>query len=247
MLVVTRTRRATAPSTFAHSSSARSSARHAETSLRAHSRTSPSALAQAAMPQAIAPLPAIPGLVYPSEPLTPPGYYHAWDAREGHGWSVVPLVSPPERPTLNAMEQRAQRLRPVFGAAAAAVVAIMVVGAFSMWTVIPFGWIWIGSKVSDTQEPSGGPYMVVFVGIVVSICTMAWILSRLNRVYVRITGSARLPRRYLPAWRKSLSDERGSPYGMSVLEGVILASVLLACLAMAIWFFIAAGSPLPSE
>jgi hypothetical protein len=146
------------------------------------------------------------------------------------------------------MEQRAHRLRrPVFGAAAGIVVAVMIVGAFSMWTLIPFGWIWIGSKVSHTQQPSGGPYMVVFAGIVVSICAMAWILSRLNRVYIRITGSSRLPRRYLPAWRKSLSDERYNPHGMSVLEAVILASVLLAGLAMAIWFFIAAGSPIPSQ
>ena len=34
---------------------------------------------------------------------------------------------------------------------------------------------------------------------------------------------------------------------MSVLEAVILTSVLLAGLAMAVWFFIAAGSPLPSQ
>jgi hypothetical protein len=146
------------------------------------------------------------------------------------------------------MEQRAHRLtRPVFGAAAGIVVAIMVLGAVSMWTVIPFGWIWIGSKVSDTQQPSGGPYLVVFAGIVVSICAMAWILARLNRVYVRITGSSRLPRRYLPAWRKSLSDERTSLQGPSVLEAVILASVLLAGVAMAVWFFIIAGSPLPNQ
>jgi hypothetical protein len=145
------------------------------------------------------------------------------------------------------MEQRAHRLRPVFGAAAGIVVAIMVVGAFSMWTLIPFGWIWIGSKISETQDPSGGPYLIVFAGIVISICLMAWILSRLNRVYIRITGSSRLPRRYLPAWRKSLSDERSSLHGPSMLETVILSSVLLALAAMAIWFFIAAGSPLPSE
>ena len=159
----------------------------------------------------------------------------------------MPLIPLPKRPTLKAMEQRAHRLRPVFGAAAAVVVAIMVLGAFSMWTLIPFGWIWIGSKVSETQEPSGGPYLIVFAGIVVSICTMAWILSRLNRVYVRLTGSTRLPRNYLPAWKKSLSDERDNPHGMSMLEVVILASVLLALAAMAIWFFVAAGSPLPSE
>src|SRR5919109_3189799 len=146
------------------------------------------------------------------------------------------------------MEQRAHRLRrPVFGAAAGVVVAIMVLGAFSMWTVIPFGWIWIGSKPSHTQQPEGGPYMIVFVGIVTSIIVMAWVLSRLNRLYVRLTGSHELPERYLPAWRKSLSDERESPHRMSVLEGVILLSVLLALLAMAIWFFLIAGSPVPNQ
>ncbi len=127
------------------------------------------------------------------------------------------------------------------------VVAVMVLGAFSLWTVIPLGWIWIGSMISDTQQPSGGPYMVVFFGIVCSILAMAWVLSRLNRLYVRITGSTQLPTRYLPAWRKSLSDERGGYQGMNVLEAVILASVLLAGVAAFVWFFVAAGSPLPSQ
>ncbi len=145
------------------------------------------------------------------------------------------------------MQEQARRHRPASGAAAGFVLTVMVLGAFSMWTVIPFGWIWVGSKLSHTQQPSGGPYMIVFFGIVCSIIAMAMVLSRLNRLYVRITGSAKLPDRYLPAWRRSLSDERETPQGMSVLEAVILASVLLAGLAMAVWFFIAAGSPLPSQ
>jgi hypothetical protein len=131
--------------------------------------------------------------------------------------------------------------------AATFVVAVMVLGAFSMWTVIPWGWIWIGSMITDTQQPSGGPYMVVFFGIVCSILAMSWVLSRLNRLYVRITGTTTLPGRYLPAWRKSLSDERADPRGMNVLEAVILASVLLAGIALFIWFLFAAGSPLPSQ
>lgn len=135
----------------------------------------------------------------------------------------------------------------MIGAAAGCVLAVMILGAVSMWTVIPFGWLWIGSRLSHTQAPSGGPYMVVFFGIVCSIIAMAWVLSRLNRLYVRITGSEKLPDRYLPAWRKSLSDERDTPQGMTVLEAVILGSVLLAGVAMAVWFFIAAGSPLPSQ
>ena len=133
------------------------------------------------------------------------------------------------------------------GLAAAFVVAVMVLGAMSLWTVIPFGWIWIGSMISDTQAPSGGPYMVVFFGIVCSILAMSWVLSRLNRLYVRITGTTELPSRYLPAWRKSLSDEREGRRGPNVLEAVILASVLLAGAAMFIWFLFAAGSPLPSQ
>jgi hypothetical protein len=133
------------------------------------------------------------------------------------------------------------------GMAATFVVAVRMLGAVSMWTVIPFGWIWIGSMISSSQQPSGGPYMVVFFGIVCSIIAMAWVLSRLNRLYARITGSTKLPTRYLPAWRKSLSDERESPHGMSVLEAVILTSVLLAGAAMAVWFFVAAGSPIPNQ
>ena len=89
--------------------------------------------------------------------------------------------------------------------------------------------------------------MVVFVGIVCSIIAMAWVLSLLNRLYMRITGTTKLSVRYLPAWRKSLSDERESPHGPNVLETVILASVLLAGVAMAIWFLFAAGSPLPTQ
>jgi hypothetical protein len=145
------------------------------------------------------------------------------------------------------MEQQARRQGSATGAAAGFVVAVMILGAFSMWTVIPLAWIWIGSKLSHTQAPSGGPYMIVFFGIVCSIIAMSWVLSRLNRLYVRITGSTKLPHRTLPAWRKSLSDERDSPIGMTVLEVVILASVLLAGVALAIWFFVAAGSPLPHQ
>ena len=118
----------------------------------------------------------------------------------------------------------------------------------TLWGPQPAGWLWIGSRLSHTQAPSGGPYMIVFFGIVCSIIAMSWVLSWLNRLYVRITGSEKLlPHRYLPAWRKSLSDERETPHGMTVLETVILSSVLLAGVAMAVWFFIAAGSPLPSQ
>lgn len=132
------------------------------------------------------------------------------------------------------------------GVAATLVVIAMIVAALSMWTIIPLTWVWIGSRVSEGQEPAGGPYMVVLVGIVISILIISWLLGRLNRVYVHLTGTDTVgPIR--PAWMKSMRDERAAPRMPTVLETVIVSSVVLAIVAMAAWFFILAGSPLPSQ
>jgi hypothetical protein len=125
-------------------------------------------------------------------------------------------------------------------------VVAMVIAALSMWTVIPLGWVWVGSQISSGQAPAGGPYMVVLVGIVVSILLISWLLGRLNRVYVHLTGSTTVePIR--PPWLKSLRDSEGPRGYPTVLETVIVASVILAILSMTAWFFILAGSPLPSQ
>lgn len=129
--------------------------------------------------------------------------------------------------------------------AAGVVVLAMVVAALSLWTVIPLTWVWIGSMLSDSQAPSGGPYMATFAGIVVSILLVSWLLGRLNRLYMRITGSRRVaPIR--PNWLKSLRDSE-EPVNPTVLETVIVTSVILAGISMGIWFMVAAGSPLPSQ
>lgn len=125
-------------------------------------------------------------------------------------------------------------------------VLAMIVAALSMWTVIPLGWVWVGSRISKGQAPSGGPYMVVFIGFVVSILAISWLLGRLNRVYMHLTGTNSVePIR--PAWMKSLRDSEGHRPYPTVLETVIVTSVILAILAMTVWFFVAAGSPLPNQ
>lgn len=129
--------------------------------------------------------------------------------------------------------------------AAGLVVTAMIVAALSLWTAIPLTWIWIGSRITDTQAPSGGPYMIVFVGIVLSILIISWVLGRLNRLYVRITGT-RTVAPIRPSWLKSMRDSEEAR-DATVLETVIVASVLLAALAMGIWFLFIAGSPLPNQ
>lgn len=130
--------------------------------------------------------------------------------------------------------------------AAGLVFLAMLLAAFSLWTAIPLSWVYIGSKVSETQFPSGGPYAVVAVGIVVSILFVAWLIGRLNNLYIRITGTNRLaPMR--PTWLKSMRDTSPVTNSVTVVEAVLMASVMLAALALTLWFFLLAGSPLPDQ
>jgi hypothetical protein len=130
--------------------------------------------------------------------------------------------------------------------AAGLVVAVMGFAAFSLWTIVPFGWIWIGSKISKTQDPSAGPYALVFVGIVISILVIAWVLSRLNRLYARLTGGVEIGR-LRPAWLKSMRDSSAQGPRTTVLEAIVVSSVVMAALAGLVWFLVLAGSPLPNQ
>ncbi len=122
----------------------------------------------------------------------------------------------------------------------------MLLAALSLWTAIPLSWIYIGSKVSDTQFPSGGPYAVVIVGIVTSVIVVAWLIGRLNNLYIRITGSNRLqPIR--PAWMRSMRDAAPIQSSVTVVEAVLMGSVMLAAIALTFWFFFLSGSPLPNQ
>ena len=144
------------------------------------------------------------------------------------------------------METRAQRHRAVHSLAAGIVFLAMLLAAFSLWTAIPLSWVYIASKLSQTQFPSGGPYAIVAVGIVASILFVAWLIGRLNALYIRITGTNRLePIR--PTWLKSMRDTGPVRSSVTVVEAVLMGSVLLAMLALTVWFFLLAGSPIPNQ
>lgn len=134
---------------------------------------------------------------------------------------------------------------PARGLAASLVFVVMLLAALALWTAVPLGWVWIGSKVATSQFPSEGPYAVVAVGIVVTILLDAWLIGRLNNLYVRITGTNRLtPMR--PNWLKSMRDT-GNTNSTTVVEAVMMGSVLLAGVVFVAWFFLLAGSPLPNQ
>jgi hypothetical protein len=144
------------------------------------------------------------------------------------------------------MATRAHTHRAGQAVAAGLVFVAMLLAAFSLWTAIPLSWVYVASKLSETQFPSGGPYAIVAVGIVASILFVAWLIGRLNNLYIRITGTNRLaPIR--PTWLKSMRDTGSAPGSVTVVEAVLMGSVLLAALALTVWFFLLAGSPIPNQ
>jgi hypothetical protein len=144
------------------------------------------------------------------------------------------------------MATKAHTHNPARALAAGLVFLAMLLAAFSLWTAVPLSWLYIGSKVSETQFPSGGPYAVTGIGIVLSIVVIAWLISRLNELYVRVTGTNRVVA-MRPTWLKSMRDTGPAPNNVTVVEAVLMVSVMLAALALTLWFFLLAGSPLPNQ
>jgi hypothetical protein len=141
---------------------------------------------------------------------------------------------------------RSEGTHPAQALGASVVFVLMLLAALALWTAIPLGWVYIGSKVSTTQFPSEGPYFVVAMGILVSTVVDAWLIGRLNALYVHITGTNRLtPMR--PTWLKSMRDSSAPVGTTTVVEAVLMGSVLLAVVAFTTWFFLLAGSPLPDQ
>ena len=129
---------------------------------------------------------------------------------------------------------------------ATALIIAMVFCALMLWAGIPVIWLYIGSQVVDSTQPSMGPYALVGFGILFSVIVDGIILGRLNRQYQKVTHSDGQVRVQLP-WMRSMRGERGSTRKRGVLDTVMIVSVGAALALFGIWFFAFAGSSLPGS
>ena len=140
---------------------------------------------------------------------------------------------------------RTRRQKLLWSPVAIVLVLLMAVGSVLMWVGLPLGLIWLASALTDSSQPSMGPYLLILVGLPVGMFAVGKALGALDRAHGHITG--RLdegPQR--AAWLQSMRDERGANRRRrSVLDTVMIVSVLLAIVAGGIWFLAFAGSPRP--
>jgi hypothetical protein len=126
--------------------------------------------------------------------------------------------------------------------AATSLMALMVVGSVAVWTVIPVAGLWVASQLSESPTQIGlVPVLAAAGGIPAAMTSAVKLLAHVDRLHMRLTGTTPQAR-VLPTWRRSLGDSSSVP--VTVLDTIMVASVLVAGVAMAVWFFAFAGSSL---
>lgn len=135
--------------------------------------------------------------------------------------------------------------RPTSKLVPAGLIALMALGSLMLWIGIPVGWLWLGSKLQHGSQPSMGPYLVVIAGVIASMVVVGKLLASLDRTYARVTRTDAQVRVRLP-WHRSMRGERDPVTPHSVLNVVMVATVAAAFTTFVVWFFIFAGSSLPT-
>jgi hypothetical protein len=131
------------------------------------------------------------------------------------------------------------------GLAAVLLIILMGIGSIAMWLVVPIGLVYLASQLQGGSPPSLGPYLVVILGLPIGMIVIGKLLGRLDRCYHKVTKTERDVRVQMP-WMKSMRGERDSGRPFRMLNLVMVVSVTLAGICFGIWFFLFAGSSLPS-
>ncbi len=126
--------------------------------------------------------------------------------------------------------------------------ALELVAAALIGAGVPLLWVWIGSMISSSRGASNvevSTAIVIAVGIIVNyivvVLIAAWIQGRINPPEPG-------PRHTRDPWLRSMRDEpyRPGTQKLSPVEAVFVGTAIVATIAMMIWFFAYAGSPLPA-
>jgi hypothetical protein len=124
--------------------------------------------------------------------------------------------------------------------AAGLLLVALAVGSLALWIAIPFGWFWLAGRLTD-DYPS--VYLVAMAACPLSMIAFAVVLSRLNGLYYDLRGRD-MPAPARSAWLKAMSGERGRQRERTVLDVFMVISATLALVALMVWLFAFAGSPL---
>jgi predicted secreted protein len=128
-----------------------------------------------------------------------------------------------------------------------ALAAVMALVAVNVWTGGPLFALWVGSRV----QSDGGATMLGVFAVIGAVAAISFALLRvlewLGRRYDRLAGTSSTVRVHAP-WLRSMRGERelypGERVQLTMLERVLVVTVVVAALAFEIWFFFYSASPI---
>lgn len=128
-----------------------------------------------------------------------------------------------------------------------ALVVAMALLTLNVWTGSPLLALWLGSRVQAGGPPSMAALGVVALSLAVFSVMLVKLLSVIGAIHDRLIGRSPGPREPAP-WLRSLRGERAGArdrvVGLTTLERVVVATVVIAVAAFEIWFFFFSGDPL---
>jgi hypothetical protein len=121
------------------------------------------------------------------------------------------------------------------------IVAGMSVGSIVLWIGNPAFWLWLTGRWQSTQ-PSMGPYGALLIGVLATAIGCAKGLGALNRRYAVVMGDNTV-NVHMP-WARGLGGEHEKKLvKVTVLDVVMVLSVVIAAVALAAWFIIVKPTP----
>jgi hypothetical protein len=115
--------------------------------------------------------------------------------------------------------------------------------AINIWTGAPLLALWVGSKmVSQTTLSMRGVVIVVAV-LAATVFSMTLLLSWLNQVYLDMVHAPAVGGQ--AHWSDQVGEEARKWSSFTPVERMVVVSVYLAVIALLVWFFFFAGSPIP--
>jgi len=124
----------------------------------------------------------------------------------------------------------------------AEIAGVIVIGAG-----VPLLWIWIGSLIQGArgaQTVEAATAAAIIVGIVSTYAVVLFVAGWIQGRGQQAAGAP--PVRY--PWNRSMRDApyRPGTSKLTPIETVFVLTAVIATVAMLIWFFAVAGSPLPN-
>ncbi|HLM49156.1 MAG TPA: hypothetical protein VK279_01310 [Solirubrobacteraceae bacterium] len=129
----------------------------------------------------------------------------------------------------------------------AVLIAAMVLGALCIWTASPAAWLWVASQMEGGGPPTMEAIAVVVIGVGLTTLALGKLLAVLDARHRALYRRRRTIRIHLP-WLRSMRGERvretGPSVELTVLDVILVASVIIAVALYNVWFLFESGSPI---